>query len=560
MNRLPPAARRALAMDISRSNDAITRWSLRSLANINHGENNDDTDRTNTNPTTLNLKAFVRKEAAAALLNDVKLRLAKQHDRCHRLLQEAQSTSLGIDEDNGDAEQSNNQNENQNGKKRPRIIRAVHANWNTNASHASKQREIASQLSSDAISSLSNLEAMHADTYRLVYDLLPLSSSVNDDDDTDSSIPDILNVPILNRFSSADQILIKSVFEQIRSRHAQTVESMADVVIALRRRRRLLGKYNPSAKKACGLDRPLIDSFLRNRLVVQLLCDHYVALCRDKYHGGIAVDCDVMDVLEDAVLEASHVCDANLGVAPEVYMSAHVVSPSLLEEAGTLPSIPSPADFEAGGKYEGKVPDGQIVSLTLVRPWVHHALVEVLKNAASTSVKKMQKLQNSQIKKSNGGSNNDTSMLHLPPVHVRVIDEPTQVRICVIDRGVGLSDDEAKHKAFMFAESASAKRWDRLEEQQSYAMVRQPLGSLGVGLPLSRMMMQMFGGDVSLANNASSEGEGEGDSVIVEMMNSGGCTTVVTLIRDDTLKERVDEMMPVHDDCYTDVHSIERAV
>ena len=99
------------------------------------------------------------------------------------------------------------------------------------------------------------------------------------------------------------------------------------------------------------------------------------------------------------------------------------------------------------------------------------------------------------------------------------------LKIRITDRGIGLED---KEQAFGFARSSSRKRWDRLEEQQSYAAVRQPLGSLGVGLPLSRLMMRAFGGDLDISNNNDNGEEVEGGGI------GGGCTATLTISYDDT--------------------------
>ena len=149
------------------------------------------------------------------------------------------------------------------------------------------------------------------------------------------------------------------------------------------------------------------------------------------------------------------------------------------------------------------------IELTLIRPWLHHALVEVLKNACSASVQKADD-------EGNGANPSD--------VHIRLIDGTKMISIAVMDQGVGLSDNGTK-RAFRFAESSSLKRWDRIEEQTSYAMVRQPLGSLGVGLPLSRMMMGMFGGNMLLSNRD------EGDGL------ASGCTAVIKIPKDDQVVE-----------------------
>jgi len=91
------------------------------------------------------------------------------------------------------------------------------------------------------------------------------------------------------------------------------------------------------------------------------------------------------------------------------------------------------------------------------------------------------------------------------------------VTIQVIDRGMGIQNI---NQAFGFAQSSSPKRWDRINEQQSYAEVRQPLGSLGVGLPLSRLMLRIFGGDLIVTNNRDNKG--------------GGCTALLRISYDDT--------------------------
>ena len=168
---------------------------------------------------------------------------------------------------------------------------------------------------------------LHEDTFKLTHGLMDENSTV------------------LERFHDADRHLVFSTLEQVRSRHASTVETLADVVIALR-------QYNLSTYE---LD-DLVDTFLRGRLGVQLLCDHYVSLHKKKPRGGVSVDCLVADVIDDAVTEAKHICDAHFEKTPEVLLD--------------LP------------------PDA---TLTLIRPWVHHALVELLKNAMAASFETLTK-------------------------------------------------------------------------------------------------------------------------------------------------------------------------
>jgi K+-sensing histidine kinase KdpD len=115
--------------------------------------------------------------------------------------------------------------------------------------------------------------------------------------------------------------------------------------------------------------------------------------------------------VEDAITESRHICDAHFKTTPQV-----------------LVQIPQDA------------------TILLIRPWVHHALTELLKNALAMSVFSEKCL----------------------PIYLKVKECYDFMSLFVIDQGAGVSDVE---KAFRFASSSVRKRWDRLEEQQSYAMV-----------------------------------------------------------------------------------------
>ena len=186
-------------------------------------------------------------------------------------------------------------------------------------------------------------------------------------------------------------------------------------------------------------------------------------------------------VIDDAVTEAKHVADANLGIAPEVHIQP---DKSIINQDFCPPPI--------------------------IRSWLHHAIVEITKNAMTSNVQKY--MQQS-----------STASESTPPSVYVSIEKETRLndtlKIQIIDQGTGLKD---KAKAFGFAQSSSQKRWERLQEQQSYAAVRQPLGSLGVGLPLSALMMRVFGGDLSLSNHERGNDFGS------------GCTATLLINYDDT--------------------------
>jgi pyruvate dehydrogenase kinase 2/3/4 len=223
---------------------------------------------------------------------------------------------------------------------------------------------------------------------------------------------------------------------------------------------------------------------------------------KGKSTGAISLGADVAGVIDDAATEARHVCDANLGVAPEF----RVLRPEDEDGAmvGEMISTPPP----------------------IIRSWLHHAIVEVIKNAMTSNVQRHFSTRRSE---GEGSMPPDvdisfgTEMMTMSDGRSTDNSSSRYLKIRVTDRGIGLED---KEQAFGFARSSSRKRWDRLEEQQSYAAVRQPLGSLGVGLPLSRLMLRVFGGDLDISNNINGE---DGECGI-----GGGCTATLTISYDDT--------------------------
>jgi pyruvate dehydrogenase kinase 2/3/4 len=277
---------------------------------------------------------------------------------------------------------------------------------------------------------------------------------------------EIIESDFFDRFSNRPmQVYLKDLVEQIMTRHGNSVETFADAIIASR----LMENQIPSILRSqFRVDADILrnpEAFLHSRLLIQLICEHYVSLCKGKPFGAVSIDADILDIVDDATIEAKHVCDANLGIAPEVQI--------LLRHQRSA--------------------EGQFVPPPVIRSWLHHAIVEVTKNGMLSTIEKWEQ----------------QSLQHKEPLPPNILIEVSRdtdfMLIRVVDNGVGLNADRSE-KAFRFAASSMKQRWDRLDEQQSYATVRQPLGSLGVGLPLSNLMLKCFGGDLSLTNNESISG------------------------------------------------------
>ena len=399
----------------------ITRMSKRCLSNAASSSSSSSTTKTILNCKQWSMHALAAQglsgDSCQVLLEDVAIRLANQQSRLGSLQEELQE-GWG----NGFIRKANNKystktgSHHDGGKEERIIVQAVNRpvlnwkRWKYDNDNKEKVRH-------SALKAIHNLQVLHSDTFRLSSDLLDQHH-------------------VFSIYNSAHQHLIKATMEQIRSRHATTVEVLADLTI--------------SARPYYTIPTSWMDTFLSSRLGIQLLCDHAVHLPK-KATGGVSVDCPLDGLIDDAITEARHMVDAHLPVVPDI---------TLLPQA--FPSV------------------------TLIRPWVHHALVELLKNSMGACVKRARSTteERKRIVIDITESSDHATGTDFIAIHIH-------------DQGPGVSNMD---RAFSFASSGDSKRWDRLEEQQSYAMVRSPLSSLGVGLPLSRSMMRHFGGDLTLIN------------------------------------------------------------
>jgi pyruvate dehydrogenase kinase 2/3/4 len=310
--------------------------------------------------------------------------------------------------------------------------------------------------------------------------------------DTTRLCQQLLSSQVMERWNTADQSVVASTFQQVRDRHATSIERYMDLVLLCDDEQTRLEKNTLE---------PAIQSILQARWGILLLCDHYVKLssdrCRSFPHGAVSIDCPVVPaVVQEAVTEAKHICEAHWLTAPDVV---------LLE---TRPNT---------------------MTATIIRPWLHHAFVELLKNAMHAT------LSVATNRNTIDGPPPPRIELEASYQHIDIIDSGKMTKrsflqVDIRDQGIGLpnfhnrddDDDSDGGEMFRLGQSSLAVRWDRLKEQQSYAAVRSPMNSLGVGLPTSRMMMRHFGGNVQLLPGSS-----------------GGCTARIHVPLDVTLREPI---------------------
>ena len=245
--------------------------------------------------------------------------------------------------------------------------------------------------------------------------------------------------------AKADPYLLPTL-TQVQARHARTVETLAELVVE---------NLRPYDK----LDRIDLNVFLHDRLGIQLLCEHYMEIAKGKRYGTIDYQRPVADALLDAMGEANILAQAYFEHVPEM---------KLVQDCSSDKTAATP------------------IQATFVGSWLHYVLVEILKNAITATAKHH-----------HASSMNPTMPTNdalLPPVTLTCGQDETITWIAIDDRGPGISTPIMD--SFCFAQTN--KIWDRMEEQTTYAMVRSPLQGLGVGLSLSTVMMQYFGGTLYL--------------------------------------------------------------
>jgi hypothetical protein len=377
-------------------------------------------------------------DQVTGLLHDISLRLDRQHALCRQLSDIVDDLSHG-GKRSPEGRQPNHNN--------PNVISTsshLAPHWWNQTQQDQQKEEI-----KRARKNLADLEILHRNTLELVQ---VSYHQMNQSQQQQSS---------QRSKSNMDHML--STMKQIHARHANTIENMADLVIGLRPVMESLQQRQQSVSHL-HLE-ATIHAFLQGRLGVQLLCDHLIQLCKGRPNGAIAMDCSIHEVLADAITEATQLCEAHYLSSPPVF---------ILESSSN--------DLTA----------------TLVKPWIHYTLVELLKNSMAVTVEHAGGVYQQPL------DEDDNPATH--PLYITL--EQTDNNLLLIhihDQGGGISQQRRKQgKSIdvdsLFAFAQSRRKWDRLQDQQTYAMTRSPLQGLGVGLSMSRIMMRHLGGDLQLTD------------------------------------------------------------
>jgi len=245
-----------------------------------------------------------------------------------------------------------------------------------------------------------------------------------------------------------------------------------------------------------GAVQPEIDSILRRffmaRIGLRFLIQHHIESFknRDGYSGILQLECDAAAVVKKAAQDSTMLCRAHLGQAPPVVITEHVV------------------DSEP---------------FTYLPMHMHYVLTELLKNAVRATVER------------HAEGFDDA----LPAVRVQIIYGHEDVIFKISDEGGGISRSRLQDVWKFMYSSCSKTPWASLRQDRRSQPgegdsagnpLQRPrlksaggvLAGYGVGLTLSRLYAQYFGGDLKILSL-----DGFGTDVYLHLSRLGkGCESL----------------------------------
>eukprot|EP00980_Cylindrotheca_fusiformis_P010337 scaffold2299_cov131-Cylindrotheca_fusiformis.AAC.24 len=361
-------------------------------------------------------------------------------------------------------------------------------------------------LLDSAFKTLRDLKHLHKDTHRICSRLLPAMEEQQKDGE--------------GRFNTLLYQHTRKILGETHTRHALTLENLAEMAVHVRPLLQNPKHWNDT-----------MMHYLQSKIGLQLLADHGSNIAkaessnnnkeakrrRNKNKLGIvSLNTPVPKVIDQARTEAKHLCEAHYLTSPPVI------------------ALNRDDDFnDADVETEVESATTTTTTVTCVRPWLQFALVELLKNSMAITVQRKLAETDGDAPKHYYEYEEDGEF-QLNPIYFQVDETETEVLIRIIDQGGGTN----QRSLFRFCQTE--KVWDRMDDQQTYAMTRSPLQGLGVGLCMSRLYMQHFGGNLELANHGPTVVQQVNQDGVCSMIElKQGMTATITIPKDTGLLERL---------------------
>ncbi|CRK99582.1 CLUMA_CG012894, isoform B [Clunio marinus] len=246
-----------------------------------------------------------------------------------------------------------------------------------------------------------------------------------------------------------------STLIQIRDRHTDVVQTMADGILELKESQNNL--VEPGMETSIQY---FLDRFYMSRISIRMLINQHTILFgqvpqQSAHIGCIEVDCNPRSVVLDAYENARWLCDQYYLGAPEMEIIEH-----------------------------NELEKGDPIRIVYVPSHLYHMLFELFKNSMRAVMETHQ----------DSGD--------IPPLQVTIVKGKEDISVKISDRGGGIARSQVDQLfKYMYSTAPQPSKSD---------MHTVPLAGYGYGLPISRLYARYFQGNIILL---SCEGYGT-DTVI----------------------------------------------
>jgi len=261
--------------------------------------------------------------------------------------------------------------------------------------------------------------------------------------------------------------VLNDIFKDLRT--------VGKVSTTLQGLQKLIAELNDQAASVSAQVNEVLMPFFTLMTGMQFLIQHYVESRQSRrfgYSGILQLHCAPATIARTAAQDSSALCKGSLGRAPEIIVQG---------------------DIHA--------------TLTYVPAVLQYIITEIFKNACRAVVEK------------NGSLSCDDA---LPPVICNIENSADGLVIRISDRGGGMSTRQLQRMWDFMYTTCKHSPWTCGESRDDSKKQPRVLAGYGVGLSLSRMYAQYFGGDL-----VASAQEGFGTEVCIHLSRSAVCEEVL---------------------------------
>jgi len=268
-----------------------------------------------------------------------------------------------------------------------------------------------------------------------------------------SYVKKLINTERPRLASREDDLRFTNTLRSIFLEHSSVIQQMALGVIELRDEI----QAHPTATWGADIQQDIdamLNRFYTARIGLRMLVEHHISSQENRpgFSGVLQSECSPFDIASTAAEDARFLCDRHLGEAPEITIH------------GALDA-----------------------TLTYVPSHIHYCLTELLKNSVRATV---------EHHRSQGGQG------EMPPVRIVIASGNEDITMKISDEGGGIPRSEMQ-MVWTYLHSTAQKPAALEVGSVATRDTSSALAGYGVGMPLSRLYAEYFGGSMDVKSMES---------------------------------------------------------